>query len=126
MHKLEQQLEGEIDKLLDLADRQDEQDQAIDLDIPEEIKRREDRLARIRAARKVVEERASERYKKEKEDYEQKMQKRQEKQTGKKTSGRAPKEPVNTPKKKDLLIGDMKKDQSEFVLKGKVGEAYLT
>lgn len=101
--KLEGQLEEEIEKLLNLADRQDEQEKAIDLDIPEEIKRREDRLAKIREAKKVVEERAAERYEKEKQEYEQKMQKRKEKekQTGKKAAGKAPKEPINAPNKKD-------------------------
>lgn len=101
--KLEGKLEEEIEKLLELANRQDEQDNAVDLDIPEEIRRRKDRLERIKEAKRVVEERAGERYKKEKEEYEKKMQKRQEKeqQTGKKARGKAPQEPVNTPNKKD-------------------------
>ena len=101
--KLEAQLEEEIEKLLDLANQQDEQDNAADLDIPEEIKLRKDRLERIKEAKRVVEERATERYKKEQEEYEKKMQKRQEKekQTGKKTGGKTPKEPVNTPNDKD-------------------------
>lgn len=101
--KLESQLEAEIEKLLDLADQQDEQEKAVDLDIPEEIKRRKDRLERIKEAKKVVEERATERYKKEKEEYEQKLQERQEKekQSGKKARGKAPNEPVNVPDKKD-------------------------
>ena len=101
--KLEGQLEEEIEKLLDLANQQDERENAAGLDIPEEIKRRKDRLERIKEAKRVVEERAAERYKKEKEEYENKMQKRQEKekQTNKKARGKAPKEPVNTPNGKD-------------------------
>lgn len=101
--KLEGQLEEEIEKLLDLANQQDEHDNASDLDIPEEIKRRKDRLERIKEAKRVVEDRATERYKKEQEEYEKKMQKRREKekQTGKKTGGKAPKEPVKTPNDKD-------------------------
>lgn len=101
--KLEGQLEAEIEKLLDLANQQDEQENAVDLDIPEEIKRRKDRLERIKEAKKIVEERAAERYKKEKEEYDQKIQKRKdkEKQSNKKVRGKAPKEPVNTPNEKD-------------------------
>ena len=101
--KLENQLEAEIEKLLDLADQKDEQENTIDLDIPEEIKRRKDRLERIKEAKKVIEERAAERYKEEKEEYDNKLQKRREKedQTGKKARGKAPKVPVNTPNEKD-------------------------
>jgi len=101
--KLESQLEAEIEKLLDLANQQDEQENAVDLDIPEEIKRRKDRLEKIKEAKKVVEQRATERFQKEREEYEQKVQKReeQERQTGKKARGRAPQEPVNAPQQKD-------------------------
>lgn len=101
--KLESQLEAEIEKLLDLADQKDEQENTVDLDIPEEIKRRKDRLERIKEAKKVIEERAAERYKEEKEEHDQKLQKRREKedQTGKKARGKAPKAPVNTPNEKD-------------------------
>ncbi len=103
INKLEKQLEEEIGKLLDLAHKKDEQEKNIDLDIPEEIKRRADRLLKIKEAKRVVEERAAERYQKEKEEYDQKMQKRKEKekQTGRKARGRAPKEPTNTPNEKD-------------------------
>jgi len=66
MKKLEKHLEEEIETLLDLAVRQDEKEKEIDLDIPEEIKRRKDRLQKIKEAKKVVEERAAERYEKEK------------------------------------------------------------
>ena len=52
--KLERQLEGEVEKLLELAQRADqecEQDQ-LELDIPEELQRREVRLAEIRERRR--------------------------------------------------------------------------
>lgn len=101
--KLENQLEAEIEKLLGLADQQDERENAVDVDIPEEIRRRKDRLERIKEAKKVVEERAAERYKKEKEEYDHKLQKRKDKedQTGKKARGKTPKAPTNTPNAKD-------------------------
>jgi len=76
--KLEKQLKEEIGKLLDLANKQDEQEKNIDLDIPEEIKHRADRLQKIKEAKRVVEERSTERYKKEKADYDQMVQKRKE------------------------------------------------
>ena len=62
--KLERQLEGEVEKLLELAQRADqegEQDQ-LELDIPEELQRREVRLAEIREAQEKIEERAQERH----------------------------------------------------------------
>lgn len=103
MKKLEKQLEQEIETLLNLADKQDEKEKGNDLDIPEEIKRRKDRLEKIKEAKKVVEERAAERYEKEKEEYDSKVRKREEKEekTGKKPRGREPKAPTNTPNEKD-------------------------
>ena len=101
--KLEKQLEEEIGKLLDLADAKDEEEQGLELDIPVEISRREDRLAKIKEAKKVIEARAEERYKEEKQAYDQKMEEREKKEqeTGKKTKGRKPKAPENKPDEKD-------------------------
>lgn len=103
MKKLEKQLEEEIETLLELANKQDEKEQSQDLDIPEEIKHRETRLQKIKEAKKVVEGRAAERYKQEKEEYDAKMQSRKEKEgrTGKKTPGKPPKEPDKAPSEKD-------------------------
>jgi transposase len=101
--KLEKQLEEEIENLLNLAEAKDESEKDMKLDIPDEISRREDRLKQIRKAKKVIEERAEERYKKEKQEYDEKIKKRKEKQesTGKKPSGRAPKAPSEEPNEKD-------------------------
>ena len=103
MKKLEKQLEEEISKLLDIADQQDEQDRKVELDIPEEIQRRKDRIQKIKEAQEVVKMRAEERYQKEKEEYDRKMQKREdhEKRTGKKPRGRSPKAPNDKPNEKD-------------------------
>ncbi len=68
IQKIEKQLEEEIEKLLDLAASKDESEKGSDLDIPEELKRRKERLIKIQEAKKVVEQRASERYPKEKEE----------------------------------------------------------
>lgn len=101
--KLEKQLEEEIEKLLNLAQEKDEKEKDLDLDIPEELNRRKDRLEKIRQAKKVIEERATQRYEKEKEEYDAKVKQRQskEKETGKKARGRTPKAPENKPNEKD-------------------------
>lgn len=101
--KLEKHLEEEIETLLSLAKKQDEKEKEIKLDIPEEIKRREDRLKKIKQAKEVVEKRAAERYKKEKEEYDTKIKQRKEKEdkTGKKARGKEPKAPSDLPNEKD-------------------------
>lgn len=103
IQKLEKQLEEEIDKLLDLAASHDESEKGPELDIPEELKLRKDRLAKIQEAKRVVEQRASERYQKEKEEYDAKMEQRNQKkeETGKKPRGKEPKSPSDGPNDKD-------------------------
>jgi len=103
MKRLEEQIGEEIDKLLDLAENQDEKENHIDLDIPEEIKRRQGRLEKIQKAKEVVESRAAERYEREKKEYDAKMKEREDQQekTGKKPRGRTPKEPIKEPMDKD-------------------------
>ena len=60
--KLERQLEGEVQTLLGLAERADQgEQQQQELDIPEELERREERLAAIREAKEKIKERAQER-----------------------------------------------------------------
>ena len=60
--KLERQLEGEVQTLLGLAERADQEEQGEqeqqELDIPEELERREERLAAIREAKEKIKERA--------------------------------------------------------------------
>lgn len=99
MNRLEKQLETEIDKLLDLAAAKDDQEKELDLDIPKEIERRQDRLKKIQKAKEVIELRAKERYEKEKQVYDAKVEKRkqEEEKTGKKPRGRKPKAPDSSP-----------------------------
>ena len=103
--KLERQLEGEVEKLLELSQRADEegeqeQQEQQELDIPEELQRREERLAVIREAQEKIKERAQERHAAEQAEYEAKLKRRQEREaeTGKKLGGRPPKEPEAVPK----------------------------
>ena len=50
MKRLEEQLEGEIDKLLELANAQDEKEKDRQLAIAEELKRRKKGLEKIKLA----------------------------------------------------------------------------
>lgn len=101
--RMEDQLESEISRLLELAASQDEQEKDQQMDIPEELKRRKDRQEKIKQAKEVIQARAAERYKQEKQEFDQKMQKRESEQqkTGKKTKGRIPKEPESKPGESD-------------------------
>jgi hypothetical protein len=53
IRKLEKQLEEKIDRLLELAASKDENEKDLELDIPQEIRRREDRLAKIQEAKRA-------------------------------------------------------------------------
>jgi len=103
MKQLEAQLESEIEQLLELAAAQDEKEKDQQLEIPQELKLRKDRLEKIKQAKAVVEARAAERYKLDKEVYDQKMNNREQYQekTGKKPRGKAPEPPSDTPKESD-------------------------
>lgn len=103
MKQLEAQLESEIEQLLELAIAQDEKEKDQQLEIPQELKLRKDRLEKIKQAKAVVEARAAERYKLDKEVYDQKMNNREQYQekTGKKPRGKAPEPPSDTPKESD-------------------------
>ena len=79
-NKLEQQLAGEVQTLLKRAEQADQEAEAEqqELDIPEELQRREERLAAIREAKEKIEERAQERHAVERAEYEEKLKRRQE------------------------------------------------
>jgi len=101
--KLEQKIKEEVELLLKKAQEENEEDEDSGLNIPAEIARREDQIAKIQEAKKVIEERARERYEQEKEDYDRKMQQRKlkEERSGKKPPGRVPQEPSAEPRAKD-------------------------
>ena len=103
-NKLEEQLHNEVQELLKQAEKADEEDRP-EMDIPEELARREDRLAAIKKAKAAIEKRAQERFESEQSEYEEKLRKRAEKeaQTGKKARGRAPKAPQPGPRDKDQV-----------------------
>lgn len=103
--KLEKQLKAEVEELLRQAEDADRADLPDGLDIPDELSRREERLAAIARAKAEIEQRAAERYAEEQADYKQKLDKRKtrEKTTGKKARGKDPKPPVPGPRDKDQM-----------------------
>lgn len=95
--------QDQIDELLAKAEDADAAPLQDGLSIPSEIQRREDRLAKLREAKKVMEERAKERLLKEQAEYQAKLAAREEKEktTGRKPRGKTPKPPRKGPQAKD-------------------------
>lgn len=104
-NKLEAQLQAEVKELLRLAKQADNRAVPEEMDIPEELKRREDRLAKIAEAKAAIQGRAQARFEREQAEYEEKTARRKAKaeRTGKKPRGRAPKAPSAEPKAKDQV-----------------------
>ena len=97
--QIEMQLREEVAKLTAMAEAADQADVADGMSIPEELARREKRLAEIARARAIIEARAKERYAREQAEYEAKMAARESRsaETGKKPSGRPAAPPVEAP-----------------------------
>jgi transposase len=104
-NRLEAQLQAEVQQLMLLAEQADSTPLPQEMDVPEELKRREQRLERIQAAKAEIEERARQRFEQEQADYEQKLARRKakEERTGKKPGGRPPRPPVAGPRAKDQV-----------------------
>lgn len=96
--KLEDQLLGEVEELMEKAEEADQDDLPDDMSVPEEIARREERLEKIREAKQTIEKRAEKRYEEENATYEEKMEKRreEEEETGRKKPGPKPEPPEDT------------------------------
>ena len=71
--KLEKQLKAEVDELLKMAEKANTEELPEELSIPDELMRREDRLAVIAKAKAEIERRAQERYQQELEEYKEKL-----------------------------------------------------
>lgn len=103
-NQLEAQLKKEVEMLLKKAE--ETSNEAVnDIDIPDEIKRREIRLEKIAEAKKAIKERHAIRYEKEKKEHEEKMKARakHEENTGEKARGRLPEAPSDQPKATDQV-----------------------
>lgn len=98
IEKLEAQLKAEVQEMLALAEAADQSSVPDGVSLPEEIQRREDRLAAIAKAKATIEARAKARFEREQAEYEAKKAARAAKEaaTGKKPGGREPKAPDPT------------------------------
>jgi len=104
-NKLEAQLKAEVEELMRLAEAADNTPVPEEMDIPEELARREQRLAKIAEAKAEIEARARARFEREQAEYEEKMARRKAKEarTGKKPGGRPPAAPSADPQAKDQV-----------------------
>lgn len=102
--KLEKQLKTEVEELLRMAEQADTEKQPEELSIPDELKRREDRLKVISDAKAEIERRAEERYQQELAEHSEKVARRDDiRETGKKPRGKEPKAPTPGPRDKDQV-----------------------
>ena len=103
--KIEAQLQAEVQELLALAEAADQSSVPDGVSLPDEITRREDRLAAIATAKAKIKARAQERFEREQADYEAKMAARaaKEEASGKKPGGRTPKPPEAGPRAEDQI-----------------------
>ncbi len=79
-NKLEAQLQSEVEELLRLAEEADNSSLPEEMDIPEELKRREERLTKIAKAKAEIQARAQARFEREQAEYEEKMARRKAKE----------------------------------------------
>ena len=103
--KVEKQLKKEVQQLLRLAEQADGVNTPDGMSIPEELERRELRLAAIAAAKAKIEARAEERLEREQAEHQSKLAARaeHEKRTGKKPRGRPPEPPTGGVQDKDQV-----------------------
>jgi transposase len=103
--KIEEQLKAEVADLLQKAEAADQADVPDGMSIPDELKRREDRLAKLAEAKAKIEARAKERFEQEQTEHEAKMKARaaREAETGRKLGGRPPQPPKEGPRPDDQI-----------------------
>jgi transposase len=104
-NQLEQQLKAEVEELMRLAEEADQKALPEEMAIPEELKRREERLVAIEQAKQEIPVRARQRFEREQAEYEQKVARREayEAQTGQKARGKEPTPPKPGPQPKDQV-----------------------
>jgi transposase len=103
--KIEAQLKAEVAELLAKAEAADRADLPDGLSIPDELARREERLAKLAEARAKIEARARERFERERAEHEAKLAARDAKAaaTGRKPRGRPPQPPTEGPLPTDQI-----------------------
>lgn len=99
--EIKKDLNKEVEELFALSESEETLPDGLDPE--EEIRLRQKKLADLKRAEQILEERARERYEAELEEYEEKVGERQERaeREGHKPRGRAPKPPVPGPRNKD-------------------------
>jgi len=102
--RLEQRLKAEVRTLLERAAAVDDPG-AVDIDLPAELKRREDRLAKIAAVKAEIERRAQARYAQEQAAHAAKLAERaaKEQARGRKLGGKPPQAPTPGPRPDDQV-----------------------
>lgn len=103
--KLEEQLQGEVKKLMALAEAANNEKIPAGMNLPDEIARREDRIKAIAGAKSKIEARAKERFEQEQVDYQAKVDKREakSKESGKPPRGKPPAPPVEGAQDNDQI-----------------------
>jgi len=103
--RIEAQLQAEVADLMALAEAADSNGLPDDMSIPDELARREERLAKLAEARAKIEARARERYEREKAEHDANLaaRKAKEKATGKKPGGKPPEPPSEGPRPSDQI-----------------------
>jgi transposase len=103
--KIEEQLKAEVADLLQKAEAADQADVPDGMSIPDELERREDRLAKLAEAKAKIEARAKERFEQEQTEHEARMKARaaKEAETGRKPGGRPPQPPKEGPRPDDQI-----------------------
>jgi len=103
--KIEAQLKSEVADLMAKAEAADQADVPDGMSIPEELARREERLAKIAQARSKIEARARERFERERAEHEARMAALAAKTaaTGKKPGGKPPEPPPEGPLPSDQI-----------------------
>lgn len=103
--KIEAQLQAEVEQLMRLAEQADQAEVPDGMSVPQELERREERLAAIAQAKAQIAARAAERYAREQAAYEQRLAERQakEERTGRKPGGTPPAAPQSGPRPNDQV-----------------------
>ncbi len=101
--QLERRLRVEVEELMALGEKAEQEDLPEGLDVAFEIALRQERLLNLDQAKAVLEARAQERHEANKAEYEAKLQEREEKakKTGRRPRGKAPKPPTAKPRTKE-------------------------
>lgn len=96
-------LQAEVEELFALAEAADGGQLPEEMNVNDEIARRQQQLERLAEAKKILEARAQARYEAEQAEYEAKLREREEKaaKKGQKPRGRKPKQPTPGPRDKD-------------------------